>query len=81
MVSTVTLLFRCSSCMSKVLEEHDATRWCWLGTRTRAGAGGDTRTGEVKVARAPEEMTLVWGDPEMANELEMASQARGVERD
>ena len=43
--------------------------------------GGDTRTGEVKVARAPEEMTLVWGDPEMANELEMASQARGVERD
>lgn len=33
------------------------------------------------MARAPEEMTLVLGDPEMTNELEMASQARGVEKD
>jgi len=35
----------------------------------------------MKVARAPEEMSPVLGDPEIANELEIASQARGVERD
>lgn len=33
------------------------------------------------MARASEEITPFWGDPEIANEIEMASQARGVERD
>lgn len=67
--------------MPKVSEEHNTTGWCWLGTRTKADAGVDTRSGEVKVARSSEEMTPVLRDLEMAKELKTASQARGVERD
>lgn len=64
--------FRRVECNRVVLAGH------WDMNRCRVG---DTRTGEVKVARAAQEMTLAFGHPEMANELEMASQARAGERD
>lgn len=42
--------------------------------------GRHTRTGEVKVARAPEEMTPVLGEPKPGT-FERASQSMIVERD
>lgn len=77
LLSTITWLFHCSSCRSRVSEEHNGIR----GTRTRADAGRETSTGEVKVARAPDEANPFLRDAEMANDVEEATQARSVERD
>lgn len=80
MGSSITQSFTAVPVGQKFQESRGQIGWYWLGTGTQADGGGDTRTGEVKVARAPQEMTLVFGDPETANELEIVSQGRGGER-